>query len=61
MIPQQDLKELLANGHFHLNKHGLDILRSHIELYELLDVVETELAESCLEVMKLHLQGVANG
>ena len=47
MIPKEELERLLESGHFKLNNQGIDILRSHIELYELLDVVETELAESC--------------
>ena len=60
MIPKQELEAILENGHFELNTAGIKIAKSHIELYELLDVVETELAESSLELMRLY-QAISNG
>ena len=60
MIERQELEAILKNGHFELNTVGIKIAKSHIELYELLDVVETELAESSLELMRLY-QAISNG
>ena len=60
MISKEELQAILKNGHFELNTAGIKIAKSHIELYELLDVVETELAESSLELMRLY-QAISNG
>lgn len=39
MIPKQELKEILHSNHFQLNVRGLDILRSHIELYNRIEAL----------------------
>ena len=46
MIPKQELKRLLANGRFKLNSFGIDVLRSHIELYKELETIQDELEQA---------------
>ena len=45
MIPKQELKRLLANGRFKLNSFGIDVLRSHIELYKELEMIQDEIEQ----------------
>ena len=46
MIPKQELKRLLANGRFQLNSNGIDVLRSHIDLYKELEKIQDELEQA---------------
>ena len=39
MMTQTELQEMLDKGKFQLNSKGINILKSHLELYELIDNV----------------------
>jgi len=40
MMTQTELQEMLDKGKFQLNSKGIDVLKSHLELYELIGSIE---------------------
>ena len=40
MIARSELKEMLEKGKFQLNSKGIEVLKSHLELYELIGNIE---------------------
>ena len=45
MIEKQELESILKNGHFETNQAGINIAKSHLELYDELEKHNRELKE----------------